>query len=60
MHPPSSHGVGGGGQSMFKFEMHFNVKGFKIITLHSNSQNVLQLFTKILDISRFVINMEII
>jgi len=40
--------------------MHFNVKGFKIITLHSNSQNVLQLFTKILDISRFVINMEII
>ena len=43
--------------------MHFKVKGFKIITLHSNFQTFLQHFTKQkhqLDIDRFVLNMKML
>jgi hypothetical protein len=42
---------------LFNFEvcaMHFNEKGFKVITLHANFQTFQQ---NILDIGRFVLNM---
>ena len=46
---------------LWSVRMHFNVNGFKIITLHSNFQTFLQHFTrKKLDIGCFVLNMKII
>ena len=47
---------------VWSVHMHFNVKGFKIIRLHSNFQTFLQHSTnKIkLDVNRFVLNMKII